>query len=49
MQMARERAPYLAPEALERIVNLYNAWGKPDKAAEYGAMLPPQGRPASQE
>ena len=28
-------------EALERIVDLYEAWGKPDKAAEYHATLPP--------
>ena len=25
--------------AVERLVLLYEAWGKPDKAAEYGAML----------
>ncbi|UCC30607.1 MAG: serine/threonine protein kinase [Phycisphaerales bacterium] len=48
-QMVPECSPYLIHEALERIVNLYNAWGKPDKAAECGAMLPPQGRPASEE
>ena len=26
-------------EALERIVKLYESWGKPDKAAEYRASL----------
>ena len=26
-------------EALERIINLYDAWGKPEKAAEYRALL----------
>ena len=27
-------------EALERIVNLYESWGKPDEAAKYRALLP---------
>jgi len=27
-------------EALERIVKLYESWGRPDKAAEYRAILP---------
>ena len=27
-------------EALQRIVDLYDAWGKPDKAAEWRAKLP---------
>ena len=26
--------------ALQRIIRLYEAWGKPDKAAEYRALLP---------
>ena len=30
----------LLREALERIVKLYESWGKPDKAAEYRALLP---------
>ena len=27
-------------EALERLVQLYDAWGKPDQAAEWRAKLP---------
>lgn len=27
--------------ALERLANLYDAWGKPDEAARYRAMIPP--------
>ena len=26
--------------ALNRVIALYEAWGKPDKAAEYRALLP---------
>ena len=29
--------------ALGRIVDLYDAWGKPDKAAKYRVMLPQTG------
>ena len=29
----------IKPEALRRIIKLYEHWGKPDKAAEYRAML----------
>lgn len=45
----REREAKIPPEgkprlteALERIVQLYDGWGKPDKAAEWRAKLPPQ-------
>lgn len=34
-------------EALERIVNLYEAWATPDKAAEYRSMLLAPTDPAS--
>jgi eukaryotic-like serine/threonine-protein kinase len=33
------RSPY-ARIALERVVSLYEAWGKPAKAAEYRALAP---------
>jgi hypothetical protein len=33
----------LTQRALSRIIDLYEAWGKPDKAAEYRAMLPKPG------
>ncbi len=39
-----ERAPFTR-DALERIVALYEAWGKPEKAAEYRALLPNLNRP----
>ena len=45
-QMRRD--PFLWPdrerEALDRIVRLYEAWGKPEKAAEYRAMSSVKGQ-----
>ena len=35
-----EPAHPLVRQSLELIVDLYEAWGKPDKAAEYRALLP---------
>ncbi|MFQ5413764.1 MAG: tetratricopeptide repeat protein [Phycisphaerae bacterium] len=35
------------PDALKRIVRLYDAWGKPDKAAEYRALLEALTAPAA--
>ena len=32
-------------EALERLVQLYDAWGKPDQAAEWRAKLPEAAKP----
>jgi tetratricopeptide (TPR) repeat protein len=37
-KLGRENARTVA--AVERLLKLYEAWGKPDKAAEYRAMLP---------
>ena len=34
-------------EALERVVELYDAWGKPEQAAEYRALLAEQEAVAS--
>ena len=34
------------PEAAERAVRLYEAWGKPEKAAEWKAKLEAAGLPA---
>jgi serine/threonine-protein kinase len=36
-----------APDALKRLINLYTAWGKPEKAAEYQAKLPAPAQTAS--
>ncbi len=36
-----------AKDALKRIVDLYEAWGKPAKAAEYRALTPEPDRPES--
>ncbi len=33
------RKPQKLPPAIERLVRLYEAWGKPDKAAEWRAKL----------
>ena len=36
----RARGPARLTEALERLVQLYDAWEKPDQAAEWRAKLP---------
>jgi serine/threonine-protein kinase len=36
-----------APKTLKRLVDLYEAWGKPDKAAEYRALLEAAPAPSS--
>jgi len=36
-------APARTVEAVKRLVALYEAWGKPDKAAEFRALLPESG------
>ena len=33
------------PDAIRRLIDLYTAWSKPDKAAEWRAKLPPAGPP----
>lgn len=40
--IAKDRGPHRrrTAEAIKRIVDLYEAWNKPDRAAEYRAMLP---------
>jgi hypothetical protein len=37
------------PEALERLVQLYDAWGKKDQADEWRKRLPPELLPPPKE
>jgi hypothetical protein len=45
MKQREERIPPIyksrLAEAIERLVQLYEAWGQPEKATEWKAKLPP--------
>jgi serine/threonine protein kinase len=47
LEAARGTPPYLRVEAVERIIKLYETWGKADKAAEWQAKRPTPPQPAA--
>jgi hypothetical protein len=43
--MAKRKASPATRQARQHVIDLYNAWGKPDKAREYAAIPATVGRP----